>query len=192
MLKYYVIGLVLKYYVIGLKHTTYLTGREQRVVVDSSNSDWLPVLSGVPQGSILWPMLFLCYINDMPSFTQNSTTALFADDSKCFRPIHSVYDCLLLRKDTDSLYNWGQNVGSILPFTTHPSVKSLLLPEKEMLLSLIIVRMTLFCVELIQLRIWTLASHLVLFGMIRRVVNNCNKNGYDKTCNRVQCSWKGF
>ena len=86
----------------------YLMGREQRVVVDSLNSDWLPVLSGVPQGSILGPMLFLCYINDMPSCTHNSTTALFADDSKCFRPIHSVNDCLLLQKDIDSLYNWGQ------------------------------------------------------------------------------------
>ena len=86
----------------------YLMRREQRVVVDSSNSDWLPVLSGVPQGSILGPMLFLCYINDMPSCTQNSTTALFADDSKCFWPIHSVNDCLLLQKDIDSLYNLGQ------------------------------------------------------------------------------------
>ena len=73
----------------------YLMGREQRVVVDSSNSDWLPVLSGVPQGSILGPMLFLCYINDMPSCTLNSTTALFADDSKCFRPIHSIVTELL-------------------------------------------------------------------------------------------------
>ena len=60
----------------------YLMGRGQRVVVDSSNSDWLPVLSGVPQGSILGPMLFLCYINDIPSCTQKSRTVLFADDSK--------------------------------------------------------------------------------------------------------------
>ena len=74
-------------------------GREQRVAVDSLSSDWLPVLLGVPQGSILGLMLFLCYINDMPSCTQNSTTALFADDSKCFRPIHSINDCLLLQKD---------------------------------------------------------------------------------------------
>ena len=86
----------------------YLTGREQRVVVDGANSDWLPVLSGVPQGSILGPMLFLCYINDMPSSTQNSTIALFADDSKCFRTIQDTNDCLLLQRDIDSLYNWGK------------------------------------------------------------------------------------
>ena len=78
------------------------------MVVDGANSDWLPVLSGVPQGSILGPMLFLCYINDMPSSTQNSTIALFADDSKCFRTIQDTNDCLLLQRDIDSLYNWGK------------------------------------------------------------------------------------
>ena len=104
----------LSYSLLDFIHThlnwfkAYLMGREQRVVVDSSNSDWLPVLSGVTQGSILGPMLFLCYINDMPNYTQNSTTALFVDDSKCFRPIHCINDCLLLQKDIDSLYNWGQ------------------------------------------------------------------------------------
>ena len=78
------------------------------MVVDGANSDWLPVLSGVPQGSILGPMLFLCYINDMPSSIQNSTIALFADDSKCFRTIQDTNDCLLLQRDIDSLYNWGK------------------------------------------------------------------------------------
>ncbi len=85
----------------------YLSNREQRVVVNSSNSDWLPVVSGVPQGSILGPMLFLCFINDMPSSTHNTTLALFADDSKCFRSVNSIADCQLLQTDINSLYDWG-------------------------------------------------------------------------------------
>ena len=69
----------------------------------------------------------------MPSCTQNSTAALFADDSKCFRLFNSINDCLLFQKDIDSLYNWGQ-CGTFI--TTHPNVKLFMLPEKEMLLSL--------------------------------------------------------
>ena len=85
----------------------YLSNRMQRVVIDGSNSDWLPVVSGVPQGSILGPMLFLCFINDMPSSAHNSTMALFADDSKCFRSINSISDCQLLQTDINSLFDWG-------------------------------------------------------------------------------------
>ena len=66
--------------------SSYLMGRRQRVVIESSSSDWLPVVPGVPQGSILGPFLFLLYINDLPSIVSpESTMALFADDSKCFR-----------------------------------------------------------------------------------------------------------
>ena len=72
------------------------------MVVKRCNSDWLPVVSGVPQGSVLGPLLFLLYINDMPSTIQNSTVALFADDS-----IKNISDCKLLQKDIDSLYSWS-------------------------------------------------------------------------------------
>ena len=66
---------------------SYLTDRYQRVALDGSFSDWLPVTSGVPQGSILGPLLFVLYVNDVPNYIQyNSTIALFADDSKLFNP----------------------------------------------------------------------------------------------------------
>ncbi|CAB3995415.1 Hypothetical predicted protein, partial [Paramuricea clavata] len=68
---------------------SYLHGRQQsRVVVDGIHSEWLDVSSGVPQGSILDPMLFLTYINDLPKYTvHHSPIAMFADDSKLFRII---------------------------------------------------------------------------------------------------------
>ncbi len=87
----------------------YLTGRLQRVVLEGSCSDWLPVNSGVPQGSILGPLLFLFYINDMAdAVSPASTLALFADDSKVFRQIRSVHDSVLLQADLDSLLTWSR------------------------------------------------------------------------------------
>lgn len=63
--------------------SSYLSDRYQRVVDDGISPDWLPVTSGVPQGSILGPLLFLVFINDMScSITHESKLGLFADDSK--------------------------------------------------------------------------------------------------------------
>ena len=72
-------------------------------------SDWLPVTSGVPQGSILGPLMFLLYINDMPSVSSLCTTALFADDVKCFKEIKSQTDSVILQNHLDMLYNWSIN-----------------------------------------------------------------------------------
>jgi hypothetical protein len=65
------------------------------------------VTSGVPQGTILGPALFLVYINDMPDEIQ-STAKLFADDTKLYRQINSVSDCVHLQKDLDNLATWSQ------------------------------------------------------------------------------------
>ena len=88
--------------------TSYLDNRVQRVVIDGKNSEWLPVTSGVPQGSLLGPALFVLFINDMPcAVSQCSTLALFADDAKCFRTIRSASDCVLFQGDIDNLVDWS-------------------------------------------------------------------------------------
>ena len=88
---------------------SYLTDRSQRVVIDGEMSSCLPVLSGVPQGSILGPLLFLLYINDISNnLTPNSKIALFADDAKIFRRILSLADCISLQSDLSSLEYWSK------------------------------------------------------------------------------------
>ena len=88
--------------------TSYLNNRVQRVVIDGKNSEWLPVTSGVPQGSPLGPALFVLFINDMPrAVSQCSTLALFADDAKCFRTIRSASDCVQFQGDIDNLVEWS-------------------------------------------------------------------------------------
>ena len=95
----------------------YLTGRRQRVVVNGTHSDWLPVVSGVPQGSILDPLLFVLYINDLPNVAKNTKVALFADDAKCFLNIDSLDDCQLLQNDLNALVDWS----STWELNIHPS-----------------------------------------------------------------------
>ena len=88
--------------------TSYLDNRVQRVVIDGKNSEWLPVTSGVPQGSLLGPALFVLFINDMPRAVSHcSTLALFADDAKCFRTIRSASDCALFQGDINNLVEWS-------------------------------------------------------------------------------------
>ena len=81
---------------------SFLSNRSQQVQVEGVQSKPAPVTSGVPQGSVLGPLLFLVYINDMPSKVQ-STTRLFADDSLLYRKIKSPEDAQILQNDLNAL-----------------------------------------------------------------------------------------
>ena len=83
---------------------------QQRVVVNGANSDWAPVLSGVPQGIVLGPLLFSLYINDI-STDIDSETSLFSDDCVCYREIKDTEDTLKLQKDIDQLGCWARKWG---------------------------------------------------------------------------------
>ena len=99
----------LDYYGIrGFTHkwiNSWLSGRSQQVVLDGQASDPVAVLSGVPQGSVLGPILFLIFINDLLDNIKSSVR-LFVDDCVLYRSIHSLQDCLILQEDLDSLGLW--------------------------------------------------------------------------------------
>ena len=86
---------------------SFLEGRTQRVVVDGETSNAAAVKSVVPQGSILEPLLFLIFINDLAEHL-SSTVRLFADDCVMYRQIANVHDCGLLQDDLNQLNKWEE------------------------------------------------------------------------------------
>ena len=84
-----------------------LKDRRQRVVVDGEVSSWKPVLSGVPQGSVLGPILFLIYINDLEDGVTGNILK-FADDTKLFRKVKEIGDKQKLQDDIDKLVKWSE------------------------------------------------------------------------------------
>ena len=86
---------------------SYLSQRSQRVILEGKHSVWTPVLSGVPEGSILGPLLFNCYVADLPKCTKNGCLA-YADDFKIFNRIKTHSDTMSLQADLDRLCEWSK------------------------------------------------------------------------------------
>ena len=86
----------------------YLKGRKQRVLVKGRYSTILDVKSGVPQGSILGPLLLVLFINDIHTkISENTQIMLYADDTKIWRYILAPIDHEILQRDIDSLNAWA-------------------------------------------------------------------------------------
>ena len=83
-----------------------LSASSQRVALDGASSDSASVLSGAHQGTVMGPILFLIYINDLPDGVVNSTVRLFADDCIIYRPIRNKTDTDLLKSDLDVVGSW--------------------------------------------------------------------------------------
>ena len=92
---------------------SFLVGRSQSVRVEGETSGWQKMLSGIPQGSVLGPLLFVIFINNMPDVVKDNICKLFADDCKLYGIINSDID-QRLQKDLSNLENWS-NVWD-LPF----------------------------------------------------------------------------
>ena len=86
----------------------FLTNRQQRVGIHGTYSKWSAVTSGVPQGTILGPILFLIYVNDIPNIVKSSVK-LFADDTKIYRELIHDSNTSVLQSDLDSLEEWTRN-----------------------------------------------------------------------------------
>ena len=85
--------------------TSFLTKRQQRVMVNGEVSDFVPVTSGVPQGTVTGPMWFLIFINDLPDNIK-SNIRLFADDCVLYRTVKSPSDAEILQHDLNTLTSW--------------------------------------------------------------------------------------
>ena len=88
--------------------TEFLHGRTQEVIVNGEKSVKAPVISGIPQGTVLGPVLFVVYINDLLENIK-SDGLMFADDTKIFRPIATLDDALTLQNDINVLEEWTKS-----------------------------------------------------------------------------------
>ena len=86
----------------------WLSNRRQKVCTDGEFSDWANVTSGVPQGSVLGPVLFLIYINDIDE-NLISKIGKFADDTKMSKSVSSVEGVQTLQEDLVKLGNWASD-----------------------------------------------------------------------------------
>ena len=95
---------------IHARLTQFLTARTMQVVLEGQTTHQVTVDSGVPQGTVLGPILFLCHINDLPASVK-SQTRLFADDCLLYRTIRSQQDHVILQQDLQNLEKWAKTWG---------------------------------------------------------------------------------
>ena len=87
--------------------SAFLIGRRQRVGINGVYSKWSEVISGIPQGSVLGPALFIIYINDLVHVCSgDSGIFLYADDAKLYRHVLTDYDRIMLQQDIDNIVRW--------------------------------------------------------------------------------------
>ena len=101
---------------------SYHSNRTQKVVLNGFSSTSLTVRSGVPQGSILGPLLFTIYINSLADlhFSSGSSVILYADDILLYRPLTNSHDTTIFQEDVDLISNWIVSSGlSINPSKVH-------------------------------------------------------------------------
>ena len=87
---------------------SFLSDRSQFVKINNSVSENLKVTSGVPQGSVLGPTLFIYFINDLPNVVKNSNVKIFADDTKVYNTVQNQENVCNLQNAIDELYMWTQ------------------------------------------------------------------------------------
>lgn len=95
--------------VVNYQELPSTTTRVQRVVFDGASSQWAPVTSGVQQGSLLGPLLFTIFFNDLPNTSEGIvTTALYVDDTKILNCIGSEEDCKTLQTTLSKMEHWSK------------------------------------------------------------------------------------
>ena len=90
----------------ALRWLTYLGRRKQRVVVGGKVSDWVPAVSGTPEGGHMSALLFSLFVNDLTSVI-STNCLMYADDLKIFCLVNSQQDVLRLQQDVDAVTNWA-------------------------------------------------------------------------------------
>lgn len=98
----------------------FLAHRVQTVLVNGVPSTEKPVISGVPQGTVLGPLLFLIMINDMPQSIKYCSISSFADDTKLVKPISNTEDTVKIQEDLINIFNWTS--GNNLSFNSNKFV----------------------------------------------------------------------
>jgi len=118
-----------------LSMKSFLSNRKQRVRIGNSLSDYAPVTSGVPQGSVLGPLLFLVFIDDLiDALSPHAISKAFADDIKIYKSLDSFVNCSAVQHSlqilSDWFCGWQMNLAANKYFWTRLGLRSLVQPPQ--------------------------------------------------------------